>query len=124
MTQLILVAVGGALGTLMRYGLSSGIDNIFGKGFPCGTLAVNIFGSLLMGLLYVSLAERTGENSIWHTVLSVGLLGAFTTFSTFSLDTLKLFESGQQLVAIMNIIFNVTLCVIGCWLGMTAGRYI
>jgi len=97
---------------------------MLGRGFPYGTLVVNIVGSLLMGLLYVFLFERMDVNTEWRAGLIIGLLGAFTTFSTFSIETLNLIEAGEQLKAGMNIILSVTLCILGCWIGMVFGRQV
>ena len=122
MTQLAFIAAGGATGALMRYWLSNGIYALLGRGFPYGTLTVNITGSFLMGFCYVFMIERMNVGVEWRAALMIGLLGAFTTFSTFSIETLNLLESGEQFKAAMNILFNVTLCILGCWLGMVIGR--
>ncbi len=122
MSQLVYIAAGGATGALMRYWMSNGIYAILGRGFPYGTLTVNVVGSLLMGFCYVFMIERMDVSAEWRAALMIGLLGAFTTFSTFSIETLNLLESGEQLKAALNIILSVTLCIIGCWLGMIVGR--
>ena len=122
MSQLVYIAAGGATGALMRYWMSSGIYAILGRGFPYGTLTVNVVGSLLMGFCYVFMIERMDVSAEWRAALMIGLLGAFTTFSTFSIETLNLLESGEQLKAALNILLSVTLCIIGCWLGMIVGR--
>ena len=122
MSNLLYIAGGGAIGALLRYGMSNGVHAILGRGFPYGTLTVNIIGSILMGLFYILLIERMDINVQWRAALMIGLLGAFTTFSTFSLETLNLLETGEQFKAGLNILLNITLCVIGCWLGMLAGR--
>ena len=122
MTQLVYIAAGGATGALMRYWMSNGIYALLGRGFPYGTLTVNVTGSLLMGFLYVFMIERMDISVEWRAGLMIGLLGAFTTFSTFSIETLNLLESGEQLKATMNILLSVTLCILGCWLGMVVGR--
>jgi len=121
-TQLVYIAAGGATGALMRYWMSNGIYALLGRGFPYGTLTVNVTGSLLMGFLYVFMIERMDISVEWRAGLMIGLLGAFTTFSTFSIETLNLLESGEQLKAAMNILLSVTLCILGCWLGMVVGR--
>lgn len=122
MTQLVFIAAGGATGALMRYWLSNSVYALLGRGFPYGTLTVNVTGSLLMGFLYVFMIERMDVGVEWRAALMIGLLGAFTTFSTVSIETLNLLESGEQLKAAMNIILSVTLCILGCWLGMVVGR--
>ena len=124
MIRIALIATGGATGALLRYWVSNGVHAICGRGFPYGTLTVNIVGSMLMGLLYVFLFERMDVNTEWRAGLIIGLLGAFTTFSTFSIETLNLIEAGEQLKAGMNILLSVTLCVLGCWAGMVMGRQI
>lgn len=122
MTNLLYIAGGGAVGALLRYGVSNGIHGLLGRGFPYGTLAVNIFGSVLMGLVYVLFIERMDVGVEWRAAVMIGLLGAFTTFSTFSLETLNLLETGDHLKAGVNILVSVSLCILGCWLGMIAGR--
>ena len=99
--------------------MSNGIYAFFGRGFPYGTLTVNVVGSLLMGFCYVFMIERMDVSVEWRAALMIGLLGAFTTFS---IETLNLLESGEQLKAALNILLSVTLCIIGCWLGIIVGR--
>jgi len=122
--QILFIAAGGATGALLRYWMSNGIHAYMGRGFPYGTLSVNLLGSLLMGLAYVFLVERMDVSPEWRAGLIIGLLGAFTTFSTFSIETLNLIEAGEQLKAGLNILFSVTLCITGCWFGMIIGRQI
>ena len=121
MTHLLFIACGGAVGAVLRYGITMGIHSAFGRGFPYGTLAVNIIGSILMGLLYAVLSGRL-DGDAWRAGLTIGLLGAFTTFSAFSIETLNLLESGNHLRAFAYIILSVALCIAGCWLGMVLGR--
>ncbi len=121
-SQLVYIAAGGAAGALMRYWMSNGIYVFLGREFPYGTLVVNIIGSLLMGFCYVFMIERMDISVEWRAALMIGLLGAFTTFSTFSIETLNLLESGEQLKAALNIFLSITLCISGCWLGMIVGR--
>ncbi len=77
-----------------------------------------------MGLCYIFLFERMDVGAEWRAGLMIGLLAAFTTFSTFSIETLNLIESGEQFRAGMNILFSVAFCIIGCWIGMVIGREI
>ncbi len=124
MSHALAIAAGGAIGALMRYWMSTWVYSKFGSDFPYGTLAVNVFGSLLMGLLYVLLVERMDLDPIWRAALLVGLLGAFTTFSAFSIETLNLIESRENMKALLNIFFSVVLCVFAAWAGVIAGRNI
>lgn len=122
MTQVLAIAAGGALGALMRYWVSTGIYSLIGRGFPWGTLVVNVLGSLLMGVLYVWLMERVSHSVEWRAFLLIGLLGAFTTFSTFSIETLDLLEAGQHIRAVLNAVVSVVLCVAAAWLGVVLAR--
>jgi len=122
--QLIVIAAGGAAGAVMRYWVSSGVYQWLGRGFPWGTLMVNAIGSLLIGLLFVLLTERMVLGPQWKAFLLVGFLGAFTTFSTFSLETLNLLESGEVGRALLNMAGSVVICVGLAWVGVTAGRAI
>jgi len=122
MTTILTIAAGGAGGALMRYWCSQGVHALLGRGFPYGTLTVNVFGSLLMGLLFVLLIERQFVSAEWRALLLIGVLGSFTTFSTFSIETLNLLEQGEALKAGLNILFSVSLCLIACWAGVILGR--
>lgn len=114
----LLVALGGAFGASFRFYISELILNYLGKGFPFATLAVNISGSLIMGTLYGLIEQGVIEVSIYRTLIGIGFLGAFTTFSTFSLDTLLLIQQGDVIKATINILLNVSLCIFAAALGM------
>lgn len=120
--QTLAIAGGGAVGALLRFWMSTGIYGLLGRGFPYGTLAVNVVGSLLMGFLYVMLIDKLPLGPTWRAALLVGLLGAFTTFSTFSIETLNLMEEGEMIKALLNILLSVVLCLSAAWLGVLAGR--
>jgi CrcB protein len=122
MNQLLAIAAGGALGAVFRYGVSNGIYQWLGRDFPWGTLAVNMLGSLLMGGLYVLLVERLAATAELRAFLLIGVLGAFTTFSTFSIETLLLIENGQLLRAVMNMLASVLVCIVAAWVGIVVIR--
>ncbi len=124
MTQILAIAAGGSIGAVMRYLVSTGVYNYLGRGFPYGTLAVNVLGSLLMGLLYELFLQRLSVSPEVRAVLLVGFLGAFTTFSTFSIETITLIEQGYLLKAVGNILASVVLCVMAAWLGLQLARQI
>jgi CrcB protein len=117
-TLYLFVALGGAFGASLRFYISQLILNWLGKGFPFATLAVNISGSLIMGALYGLIEQGVIEVSVYRTLIGIGFLGAFTTFSTFSLDTLLLIQQGDIFKATINILLNVCLCIFAAALGM------
>jgi len=114
---LMFIAVGGALGAIMRFLSQATVYELVGKTFPYGTLFVNVTGSFLMGLLSIFLVEKFNLSAEWHLAILVGVLGSFTTFSTFSLETLVLFEQGDMYKAMTNILLSVVLCVAAVWAG-------
>ncbi len=116
-TMYIFIALGGATGACLRYFLSQLMLQWFGKGFPFGTLLVNIVGSFLLGFLYSLLEHDQLEAALWRTTIGIGFLGALTTFSTFSVDTLMLFQQGLWLKAALNVTLNILCCLFAAWLG-------
>lgn len=122
MQQLLAIAGGGALGAVLRFLMSSNIYRVFGREFPYGTLAVNVLGSFLMGICFILILERSVLSAEWRNVIIIGFLSAFTTFSTFSIDTLILLESGELGRAALNIFLSVALCLAATWLGLVIGR--
>ena len=119
---LLAVAAGGALGALGRYAVMSGVGHWIGHGFPWGTLIVNVVGSVLMGVLVEVMALVWSPSPEVRALLVVGLLGAFTTFSTFSLDVVVLIERGELVPALAYIVASVVVCVAGLYAGLHATR--
>ena len=124
MQQLIFIAAGGAIGAVMRFGVSNGVHALFGRDFPYGTLTANVLGSLLIGFCYITLLERLSLGPEWRAFIIIGILGAFTTFSTFSLETFNLIESGEMIKAVANILLSVTICLLAAWIGILVARQI
>ncbi len=122
MNQLVAIAAGGALGALLRFWAANGVALWLGKGFPYGTLLVNVSGCLAIGFLYVLLLDRLEDGTLWRAFLMIGLLGAYTTFSTFSLETVNLIEAGEAMKAFVNVLLSVTLCVVAAAAGIMLGR--
>jgi CrcB protein len=116
------VAVGGALGAMARYWMYNAWQKLAEHSFPYITLLVNVFGSLLIGVVFVLLVERGALSLEWRNVISVGFLGGFTTFSTFSLDALSLLEQGEIVLALLYVLASVLVCILAAWLGLTVTR--
>ena len=106
------IAIGGAMGAMGRYWVSSCLLPISSYKFPYATFSVNVVGSLLMGILYVLIVERGGLPEQARHLLMVGFLGAFTTFSTFSLDAISLWQNGGQTMALIYVFSTVFSCLL------------
>jgi fluoride exporter len=122
--QIVLViAAAGALGALARYGSVLAATQLLGDRFPYGTLLVNVVGCLVMGLAAAALPDPHEKSQLlWLRYgLMVGFLGAYTTFSAFSLDTLKHLQEGGSVIALLNVLANVLLCLAAVWSGMRIG---
>lgn len=121
MHHLLFIALGGACGALARYGLSTQVHGLWAGAWPLGTLLVNISGSLCIGVLFV-LIERAAIHPDWRSVLMVGFLGAFTTFSTFSLETVELWLAGEAGLAATYALASVVACVLAAAGGVVLTR--
>lgn len=122
MQQLFAIAAGGAGGALFRFWTSNAVYQWLGRGFPYGTLAVNLIGSFLMGLLTHLFLERLSLTPEWRAAVLIGFLGSFTTFSTFSLETLNLLNNGEMLKALLNVTISICVCLLAVWAGFLVGR--
>lgn len=118
---ILAVALGGAIGAVLRYGVVQTTFRLWGTGFPVGTLIVNVAGSLAMGLAVEWLTAR-GLPDFWRAFITVGLLGALTTFSTFSLDVALLHGRGEMALAALYVMLSVCLSVGALFLGLWLGR--
>jgi CrcB protein len=115
----VIIASGGAIGACLRFFLTQQSIKLLGKGFPFGTLAVNVIGSFALGCLYMWIEQEQREISDnVRLFVGVGLLGALTTFSTFSYDTLLLFQQSEYIKALLNLFLNLGLCMFGVWLAV------
>ena len=122
MSIYIAIAVGGSLGAVSRYWVSTTTYQWLGQNFPYGTLMVNVLGSLVMGFLSVLLVHRLHISDEIRIGLLAGFLGSFTTFSTFAMDTLHLSGNGALLKAGGYIFLSVVCCVFGAWAGLATAK--
>lgn len=122
MKQLLAIALGGSIGAVARFLIANGIYAWLGRSFPHGTLFINVSGSFLMGFLSVLMLQRFPLAIEWRAAILIGFLGAYTTFSTFALETLSLFEEGSLLKAGLNIFLSTVLCLVAVWVGLVLAR--
>ena len=122
MPRLLLVGLGGFVGTVIRYWLSGVIARRYGETFPWGTLAVNALGCFMAGLLFYFLFDRFLASPTARSVVFIGLLGGFTTFSSYGMQTFALIRDGEVSLALLNILVSNVLCLFLVWLGYTLGR--
>jgi CrcB protein len=122
MNAVLTVFIGAGIGGALRHGVNIGAARLLGAGFPYGTLIVNVVGSLAMGLLIAFFALKADPGQHWRLFLTTGLLGGFTTFSTFSLDAILLFERGQTGLAAFYVLVSVVLSLAGLLAGFALVR--
>ncbi len=107
MLNFIVVFLGGGIGAAIRFGFGTWIGQRWGRSFPLGTFMINVSGSFLIGLLMTLMAERFTDNPAWRLLLVVGVLGGYTTFSSFEYETGKLVTDGEYLFATLNVVLSV-----------------
>ena len=123
MLNTFLIFLGAGIGGIFRFWASNFVYYLTGRQFPYGTLAVNVSGCFLMGLIFILILERfDGIGPQLRSFLLIGLLGGYTTFSSFSIETLSLFENGAWLSGFLNIFLSLFLCIVATWLGVIGGR--
>lgn len=124
MSKLFLIGLAGFIGTVSRYLLSGVIAKRYGETFPMGTLIVNLIGCFLVGLLFYLLEERFLVNQTARTVILIGFLGGFTTFSSYGLQTFTLLQDGEFGFAVLNITVSNLVGLLLVWAGYTLARVI
>jgi CrcB protein len=124
MTKYLMVGLGGALGSILRFWASGIVSNRLGGRFPYGTFVVNCTGSFLIGLIVTLLAERTHWSPNWRYLIPIGFIGGYTTFSAFELETLRSMQDGEILIASLNVLLSVVVGFFSVWLGVITGRTI
>lgn len=122
--KFLFVFIGGGIGSMLRYWAQGLVYSRMGSGFPYGTVLVNIIGCFLIGLLMVALEERFLATPALRVFLTVGILGGFTTFSSFSFETLALFRDGESALALANVGLSMVVCLCATWTGMKLGRLV
>lgn len=118
----LIVFLGGGFGAAMRHGVNLAAARLLGTGFPYGTLTVNVVGSLTMGLMAAWFAFEGSPSQHWRLFLTTGMLGGFTTFSTFSLDTALLYERGELGLAALYVLVSVAAGIAGLFGGLAVIR--
>ena len=119
MTTILAIAVGGAIGSVARYGMTVYADYLFGREFPYGIFLTNILGSVVIGVCFVLIVEGALVSELRRSILMVGFLGGFTTFS---IQSLELLQAGRLLDAAGYIVGSVVLSILGCWIGIMGTR--
>ncbi|MDG1249474.1 MAG: fluoride efflux transporter CrcB [Gammaproteobacteria bacterium] len=119
---LIWIALGGGLGSVLRYLMVTRVDQWYAGGFPVGVLSVNALGSFLIGLVALQLTQQSYLQAELRTSLLVGLLGGFTTFSTFSYNSLQLILEGEYLSALLNVVLSVVVCIMAAGAGLMLAK--
>lgn len=123
--RILLIGLGGGVGSILRYLLSVSVYKLLRPNFPYGTLTVNALGSFLIGFLFVFLLDRFGgRTDQLRSLLIIGFLGGFTTFSSFSIETINLLENGEIYYGCLNIIISLFLCLSLTWGGIMLGRLV
>jgi CrcB protein len=122
--RLLFVGLGGFVGTVARYWLSGVIARRYGETFPLGTLIVNALGCLLIGFLFYLFYDRAIISPTSRTVIFIGLLGGFTTFSSYGLQTFTLLRDGEVFLAFVNVCASNVLCLVLVWLGYSLAKAI
>jgi CrcB protein len=123
MQQLTLIAVGGSLGALARYGLSTFVYQLAGEIFPWGTLVVNLSGSYLIGV-FIELFDTAVFPPAWRSLITIGFLGAYTTFSTYTLETVNLIRDGELRLATVNVLAGNIAGILLVFLGISSARFV
>ncbi len=122
MLGFVVVFLGGGLGAALRHGINLAAARTIGTAFPYGTLFINVLGSLCMGLIVEYFALKSGLSQRWLLFITTGILGGFTTFSTFSLDTALLYERGELAAAALYVIASVAVAIAALFAGMSVVR--
>ena len=117
-----MVALGGAIGASARYWLGNLVNSRLPMQFPLGTFVINVTGSFIIGFFLTLVTQRITVHPNWRLLIAVGFVGAYTTFSTFEFETLKLIQEGSLVSAALNVVLSFIVGFIAVWVGVTAAR--
>ncbi len=124
MIKYLLVALGGAVGSVLRFSVGTYAADRLGSRFPYGTFAVNMTGSFLIGLIVTMITQRANVNPNWRYLIPIGFIGGYTTFSAFEYETFRSLQDGEFLIASLNVVLSVALGLLFVWMGAAAARAI
>ncbi len=124
MSKYLIIAVGGAIGSMLRFWVGAYISGRMGARFPYGTFVINITACFLIGLVMTVLTEKTQWSPNWRYLIPIGFLGGYSTFSSFEYETFRVFQSNELLVAGLNIALSVGIGFLAVWFGVITGRAI
>lgn len=124
MQKILLVGIGGFIGSILRYVISKGSSNIFGGQFPYGTLIVNVLGGILIGFIFELSSSTDFISPNTRLLLTTGIMGGLTTFSTFSYETITFFSNGSYFLGFVNIVLNLCLSLLGVMGGKSISHFI
>jgi fluoride exporter len=122
LSKLFMVALGGAIGASARYWLGNLVSSRLPMQFPLGTFVINVTGSFIIGFFLTLVTQRITVHPNWRLLIAVGFVGAYTTFSTFEFEALKLIEEGSLVSAALNVVLSFIVGFIAVWVGVTAAR--
>ena len=122
--NILMIGAGGFFGAILRYLVSGWAHRMAGTSFPYGTLTVNVLGSFLLGFFFIIAQERFMISPQIRSFIAIGLLGAFTTYSTYSFESIMLLKEAMYILATLNITLNLVLGLFAVWLGMTLARFV
>jgi fluoride exporter len=122
MVKYLMVAIGGGLGSMLRFWVGGVVSGRMGTRFPYGTFLINCTASFLLGFIITLLAEKTHWTPNLRFLIPIGFIGGYSTFSTFEYETFRIFQEGELLIALLNVILSIVVGFAAVWLGVIAGR--